>query len=307
MSLRKHLQHLSPVDVVSIGFLGFLTALNLVFHARVPHWLPLVLVNLAAVGVIFLLAYLAETRQTPWTIGLHRWYCYPFVISVFKEIYLMVRPIHPVDYDQLLIAADRWLFGVNPTQWLGQFAHPVLTEILQLSYFSYYLIFILVGVELYRRYPIEEFDHGAFLIVYGFYLSYLGYFLLPAVGPRFTLHDFYAIEKDLPGLWLTPWMRAFINAGESISATMPNAVEFVQRDVFPSGHTQLTLVSTYLAFRYRLPSRKLIATLATLLVIGTVYLRYHYVVDLLGGVVFMLITIWTGKRIQRAWERFMAA
>jgi len=224
---------------------------------------------------------------------------------VFKEIYLMVRPIHPVDYDSVLIAVDRWVFGVNPTQWLGQFAHPLLTEVLQIAYFSYYLIFILVGVELYRRYPIAEFDHGAFLIVYGFYLSYLGYFLLPAIGPRFTLHDFYALDRDLPGLLFTPWMRSFINAGESITATMPNAAELVQRDVFPSGHTQMTLIAAYLAFHYRLPSRRVIAVLATLLIIGTVYLRYHYVIDLVGGMVFMLLTIWSGKRIQRSWEQFM--
>ncbi|HET9130693.1 MAG TPA: phosphatase PAP2 family protein, partial [Terriglobia bacterium] len=74
-------------------------------------------------------------------------------------------------------------------------------------------------------------------------------------------------------------------------------------DVFPSGHTQLTLVCTYLAFHYRLRSRWLIAVLATLLIIGTVYLRYHYVVDLLGGVLFFVLTIWTGNKIEPWWKK----
>jgi membrane-associated phospholipid phosphatase len=303
MTFRSPFAVLSPVDVVSIAFLFFLTLLNIFFQARVEHWFALTTVNVAAVAGIVLLASFAHARDTKLLIGLHRWYCYPFVILVFKELYLMVHPINPVDNDALLIAADRWLFGVNPTQWAFQFAHPFLTEILQAAYFSYYLLFILLGVELYRRYPIEEFDNGAFLIVYGFYLSYLGYFILPAIGPRFTLHDFYALPRELPGLWATDWMRNFVNAGESISFAMPNAAAVVQRDVFPSGHTQLTLIVTSLAFHYKLPVRWVIAVLATLLIISTIYLRYHYVVDLLGGSVFSLLTIWSGRWMQKKMER----
>jgi len=209
-----------------------------------------------------------------------------------------VHAIHPVDYDGLFIAVDKWLFGVNPTQWIMQFAHPILTEIFQIAYFSYYILFIILGVELYRRYTIKDFDYGAFLIVYGFYLSYLGYFLLPAIGPRFTLHDFYAINEELPGLFLTSWMRDFINAGESISFSMADAAGLVQRDVFPSGHTQLTLIVVYLSHKFKLRTRWIITAITGLLIIGTIYLRYHYVVDLFGGVLFFMFTIWSGRIIQ---------
>jgi membrane-associated phospholipid phosphatase len=213
----------------------------------------------------------------------------------------MVRPIHPMDYDWLLISIDHWLFGVNPTQWAAQFASPVLTEIFQIAYFSYYILFLMLGIELFRRHTINEFDSSAFLVVYGFYLSYLGYFLLPAVGPRFTLHNFYALDRELPGLFFTTPMRNFINAGESISSTLPNVIQFVQRDVFPSGHTQLTLIVVYLGHQYRLKTRWIMTVIATMLIMSTVYLRYHYVVDLIGGAVFFLFTIWSGKKIQTWW------
>jgi membrane-associated phospholipid phosphatase len=303
IKIQKSLSNLAPVDVVSIFFLLFLIALNLIFFGRVSAWLEIIVINIAVITIIFTLAYLAETKRTKLLIGLHRWYCYLIVLFVFKEIHLMIRPIHPVDYDWLFISIDKWLFGVNPTQWMAQFAHPILTEILQISYFSYYILFIMLGVELYKRYPIEEFDHGAFLVVYGFYLSYLGYFLLPAVGPRFILHDFYAINKELPGILLTSAMRDFINAGESISFNIPNAIEYVQRDVFPSGHTQLTLIVIYLNHRYRLKARWVATVLASLLIIGTIYLRYHYVIDIIGGLIFFWFSIWSGKKIQRWWER----
>jgi membrane-associated phospholipid phosphatase len=302
MNIKKIISNLAPVDVVSIVFMVFLIGLNLIFSGRVSAWLEIVAINSIVIVLILWLAYLAETKKTKLLIGFHRFYSYPFVLFVFKEIYLMVRPIHPADYDWLFISIDHWIFGVNPTQWAAQFAHPVLTEIFQAAYFSYYILFLMLGIELYCRYTIAEFDLGAFIVVYGFYLSYLGYFLLPAVGPRFTLHNFYALNQELPGLLLTTPMRNFINAGESISSTLPNAIQFVQRDVFPSGHTQLTLIVVYLGHTYHLKTRWIMTILAGLLIISTVYLRYHYVIDLIGGALLFLFTIWSGKKIQSWWE-----
>jgi membrane-associated phospholipid phosphatase len=301
--MKKIISYLTPVDLISIIFLFLLIILNLAFFTHVPAWTEIVGINMAVIALIFLLAYFAEARKTKLLIGFHRFYNYGIVLFVFKEIYLMVHAIHPFDYDELFIAVDQWLFGVNPTQWIMQFAHPVLTEIFQIAYFSYYILFIVLGVELYRKHTIKDFDQGAFLIVYGFYLSYLGYFLLPAIGPRFTLHDFYAINRELPGIFFTSWIRDFINAGESISFDMANAAELVQRDVFPSGHTQLTLIVVYLGHWYNLKSRWIMTILAGLLIAGTIYLRYHYVVDLFGGILFFIFTIWSGKKIQSWWEK----
>jgi membrane-associated phospholipid phosphatase len=303
MNLRKLLSTLAPADFVTISFFLFLTGLNLIFHSRVKEWALLVAVNLLVVVLIITLANLAERKPTKLLVGLHRWYLYAAVLGVFKEIYLMVHPIHPVDYDDLLIAIDHWMFGVNPTEWVYQFAHPVVTELLQISYTAYYLIFIILGVELYRRYAIEKFDRAAFMIVYGFYLSYLGYFMLPAVGPRFTLHDFFLMDQELPGLLFTTPFRDFINAAESIPAGVPNPADYVQRDVFPSGHTQLALVVTYLAFHFRVQSRFVIATITFLMILGTVYLRYHYVIDLIAGIAFFLLTIWSGKHLEAWWSK----
>ena len=294
---------LTPLDFVSVSFLSFLSLLTVIFAHRVDHWAEIVSINLVVSGLIIALARKAETAKTRMWIGLHRWYCYPIVLFVFKELYLLVHPIHPIDYDQLFISIDKWIFGVNPTEWLAHYSHPIITEILQIAYFSYYLLFIILGVEIYRRYPIERFDHAAFMIVYGFYLSYLGYFSLPAVGPRFVLHDFSQLNHDLPGIALTETLRSIINAGESIPRNLPNPVEFVQRDVFPSGHTQLTLIVLTLAFREKLKSKWLLLGLGSLLIVGTVYLRYHYFIDVVAGVFSCWLTFWTGNRIEAWWKK----
>ena len=124
MDIKKAYTSLSPVDFVSIVFLAFLIILNMVFYDRVPYSAAMTAGNLALIAAIAALAFQADKRKSAFLFALHRWYCYPFIFFVFKEIYLMVHPIHPADYDWLLIAADHWLFGVHPTQWMAQFANP---------------------------------------------------------------------------------------------------------------------------------------------------------------------------------------
>jgi membrane-associated phospholipid phosphatase len=102
-------------------------------------------------------------------------------------------------------------------------------------------------------------------------------------------------------------MRAIVNAGESISFAMPHAAEIVQRDAFPSGHTELSLLVVYLSHHYKLKTRWIITALATLLIFSTVYLRYHYVVDVIAGFVCFFFVVWSGNRFQRWWLRITTA
>ncbi len=303
--LRTLTGYLHTSDVLLIGFGGFLSILNIVFSFRIPHWWLMILINAGASLAILGLAYARHASRSRIVRYIHEWYVAPTVFFTFKEIYFMLSPIHMGrDYDDVLIAIDRWLFGVNPTEWLMRLSTPAVTEVLQIAYTLFYFLFFVVGYELYRRNNPDLFHYFMFTCVYGFFLSYLGYFMLPAVGPRFTLHDFSALDRDLPGLLLTPYLRWFVNAGESIPMGVPNAVALVgtQRDVFPSGHTMMTLVLVWLSAKYRLHVRWFMYVVGTLLIIATVYERYHYVVDLLGGAVFMVVCVATAPRLY-AWTK----
>jgi membrane-associated phospholipid phosphatase len=291
---------LHATDVLIIGFFGFLTALNLLLASRIPHWQILVGINLGVVVCILALAIARHATGSRILAFVHDWYVAPMVFFSFKELYYMVRPIHlGRDYDAELIAIDRMVFGVDPTVWLAQYAHPLVTEILQIAYTSFFLLFLILGYELYRRRNLELFRFYVFTCTYGFYLSYLGYFLLPAVGPRFTLHDFSTLDQELPGLWLTPYLRWFVNAGESIPMGVSNAEAIIgtQRDVFPSGHTMLMLVMMFFGVRYRLRVRYLLIVTGILLITATVYQRYHYVIDLAAGAAFAILCIGTAPAL----------
>lgn len=296
MIVRKLSAYLHSADVLVIGFFAVLSLINIVFAVRIPYWWQIVLINCGVSVLIYWLGY--ARAKTGWRFlrDIHEWYVAPLVFFSFKELYYMIYPIHNGrDYDDVLIAIDKWMFGVNPTEWIAQFAHPVLTEVLQIAYTSFYLLFIIVGYEFYRQKQIDFFLFFMFTIMYGFFLSYLGYFFLPAVGPRFTLHDFSGLDSDLPGLILTTPLRWFVNVGESIPLGVSNAVSMAgtQRDVFPSGHTMMTLVLMYLSARWKVKARYIVYVVGTLLIVATVYQRYHYVIDLVAGFFFAVLCIAT--------------
>lgn len=301
--IKSFLKKLKAFDLVVIAFYIFLTILHLIFYDKINNSGRWVLVNGGIISLAFLLAFLEDRySKRVWRI-LHYWYIAPLILLTFKELYFMIKPIRGIDYDFLFINIDRFLFGGDPTKFLYQLANPLLTEILQIVYGSFYLLPIILCLSLLRKKRYVATDFALFSIVYGFFLSYLGYFLLPGIGPRFTLHDFDTINQALPGLYFTNFLREVVNVGESIPAGTINPADLVQRDVFPSGHTMITLIVMYLSIKLKSRSRYFFIPVGSLLIFSTVYLWYHYVIDLIAGTLFMMFAMWSGKYIFNWWRR----
>jgi membrane-associated phospholipid phosphatase len=302
MQVRSLFRHLHAADVVIAGFGGILGLLSLIFAGRIPDWRVLILLNLILLAVVGIVAF-AEAATGGRILGiLHDWYVVPAIIVYYEELHSLIGPIRRGrDYDRLLISIDRHLFGTDPTRWLAHVSTPLLTEILQIAYTLFYVLFILAGLELYRRYNRDSYDFFAFLCAYGFFLSYVGYFILPAAGPRFTLHDHSRMNTELPGLFLTPYLRWFVDWGGSVPMGVPNEVAMAgaQRDIFPSGHTMMTLVLIYYSYRCRLRVRHFVLVTGVLIIVAAVYQRYHYVVDVIAGVLFAAVCLLTCGTVYR--------
>ncbi|MCX7798675.1 MAG: phosphatase PAP2 family protein [Melioribacter sp.] len=297
MEKRKRIFfNFNPVDFIVIIFSLFLTILNLVFFKKIEHWQTNIIVNGLIISFVLFIAYKDVNNNLFWKY-LHYIYLVPLILIFFKEIYYIVDPIRGVIYDDVLIKIDRMIFKTDPTHELYKIANPFLTELLQIVYATFFFLPIILGVDLILQNKYKELDYSAFIIVYGFLLSYIGYILVPAIGPRFTLHNFELNDAELPGLFLTNFLREVVNTGESIPKGTINPAAVVQRDAFPSGHTQMTLLVMILAVKFRSRLKYFFIIDGILLIFATVYLRYHYVVDLIGGFIFMLFTLWSGKYI----------
>lgn len=231
-------------------------------------------------------------KRKPGAARLFRFF-YPILMVAFcfKQIYFLMVYSSPVLYDSYLVNFDRALFGGDPTNISNYFNHPLFTEFIQIIYSIFYLMPIIFAMELYLWHRYEELKYAMFVIFVGFYLSFLGYLLLPAIGPRFTIHTFSSIDTELPGLFFAKLLRQFIDFGESIPAGVTNPEKFAQRDAFPSGHTIMIVLIAYLSRKMRSNTFYFYLPYACLMIFSTVYLRYHYVADILGAIPFILATI----------------
>jgi membrane-associated phospholipid phosphatase len=151
---------------------------------------------------------------------------------------------------------------------MEQWIVPWFTDIMSLAYLSYYFIPVILVVVLYMKDRMAEFDRALFVLAFGYYISFIGYILFPAVGPRSAMTHLYSVP--LEGSFITDFVRDTLNA-----------LEHNKRDCMPSGHTQIVLMVLFLAYRCEKILFTIFLPIVCGLILSTIYLRYHYVIDIL--------------------------
>jgi membrane-associated phospholipid phosphatase len=283
---------LSPSDLLTLSVLVLLFCLAVFSSQVTPSWSGLLATyTVLAVAILASAVYRVNAGSMKRGFYLSLVATVITVFVIFNSLGALIAGIHPVTFDGYLIAIDHALFGVHPTVWLERLISPTLTSTLQFAYLSYYLIPTSLGIVLIARGRFEEFEEALFGILLCFYLSYLGYLLVPALGPRATLS---ALQTG--DLQVSPLIESL--------QEMLNRLEQNKTDAFPSGHTAVSLLSLYYAGKAR---EKILAAclipVVTGLIISTVYLRYHYVIDVIAGIALTCVTIALAPGLRRLLSR----
>lgn len=304
----KYIKLLQTNEIYTIMMLIFYTILAFIFNIKIDSFYQLLVFNFAVIAIVIFVSSLSSKYGDLKKFKIFRsLYIVPIVFSIYTQVQVYIPFLNPHMYDQVLAGWDRAIFGVNPTEWLHQFSNPILTEWLQFAYMTYYFMPIVVGVEFIMKNREEEFDYLIRNVVLAFYLSYIAYLFMPAIGPRFILHDFASLNLELPGILLTEFFRNIVNAGGGAPPGIENPAQFVNRDCMPSGHTWITIVNMYVAFKFNSKYKYIVLIFGLSLIAATVYLRYHYVVDLIVGAILAYVSIkiepiignWIKKKLQK--------
>jgi membrane-associated phospholipid phosphatase len=191
------------------------------------------------------------------------------------------------DRDQALMAIDQRLFGCQASLVLQRIVTPWLTAWMVCAYWFHIVNIPLVACFLYIWRPRERFrEMMSGLMVVSFF-GLLGYLLVPAIGPMFTMRNQYTVPLYQS---LSMFNRDF------------DFTDFarIRRDVFPSLHVGISFVVWLYAYRN---SKKLFWFLAPLILslwFSTVYLRYHYMIDVVAGFILaplcFLLANWLFRR-----------
>ncbi len=212
----------------------------------------------------------------------------PFIFPLFySEMAHLGLVFYHQPLDPAFIRLEESLLGGQPSLgWSTTWPWPWLHELLQLAYFSYYvwgfvvlaLLLASPAVPAPRRWPaMLAFvrDLSATMLV-----CYTLYTFFPVWGPKY----FRAGPVEVEGWIFTRLMRQIHEHGAILGAA------------FPSSHVAATLVPWWHAWK-NVPCLRAWATLQLVLVaMATVYCRYHYVVDVLGGLLLGGIILVLGEK-----------
>jgi membrane-associated phospholipid phosphatase len=217
-----------------------------------------------------------------WRLGL---LFYPLAMNVaFILLKTAVPKIQTARADALLQRVDAIVVGGNLSLRAQSLIHPALTEFFSFCYILFfpYLLISMIYYFCGDVTLLKKFVTGLFTI-YG--IGFLGYTLFPAAGPYLTMADQFT--KPLGGWWITKWNATVVAAGSN------------KVDVFPSLHCAISSFLLFFDRKYRPWRFKLYIVPAAGLWFSTIYLRYHYFIDVVCGFALAAFGLWVARRYPR--------
>lgn len=195
--------------------------------------------------------------------------------------------------DDWLIKADLWLFGTHPALLLEPLIHPWLTRASVIAYLSLFAYLPILTWDFLRRDQRRAMREFMAALGLAMFFGYLGYVAVPAIGPAYTLAEQFKTK-----LWANQYMN--LTQGALQAAIDANRID---RDCFPSMHTCLAVLALIFAWRHARGWFWVFLPFVLGLIFSTVYLRYHYVVDLFAGLALAWATAVAGPRLLDWWSR----
>lgn len=266
-------------------------------HQEHPAW-EIVGLQVIAVGILLALTLLQQTLSSrsysvrsandltefvlPYGMIIRDWFPFLTILAMYYSLWGdATHVLNPHDRDAALIAWDQRLFGFQASVALQRFTHPALTAWMKFAYNSHPFNLPLVALVVYLSRSCSDFRKMMSGLMVICFFGFLGYLFVPAVGPLYTLKGQYYI--DLGRMQFMDFLR-------------------IRRDVFPSLHAGISFLVWIYAYRN---ARWLFWTLSPVILslwLSTVYLRQHYLIDVIAGLVLaplcVLLADWLFVRFQ---------
>ncbi|MCG6927877.1 MAG: phosphatase PAP2 family protein [Acidobacteria bacterium] len=222
----------------------------------------------------------------------------PFLacILIYTNLHDTIGFVNPHDVHHWLVALDEQMFGVQPCVWAERFITPLRTELMQFFYLNFFWIGPSTSAILLARRRWPEFRAATLGVVLCFYIGYALYVIFPAAPPRLVL--VFEFTRNL---------RGYPMGFSSLSAQAFSLLPVDSRAAFPSLHAAVSTVALVYAWRHVRPWFWILVPFVLGLWVSTVYLRHHYVVDLIAGWLLGPVAVWAAPRLDAWWSRHQRA
>lgn len=211
-------------------------------------------------------------RRKPWAGIVLDWLPPPLVVYTYEMLHRVVPLCGRATIDGALASADQSLLGGHAGVLLAPIVSRPMTLLMACFYAAYYPLTIGMGVWFFatgRRTAFREYVAG---ITGALSIGFLGYLFLPALGPHAWLPS---------STWPVALEGDFI--GPAIRSLNANHLGAFPRDAFPSLHTANAATILLVAWRHDRRAFAVFLLPCLGLIAATVYLRWHWVVDVAAG------------------------
>ena len=214
--------------------------------------------------------------------------------------------------DHLFATLEFDLFGCQPALLFDQVCSGLFwREAFNMGYWLYYPMIALVSFYYFFCRP-KEAERCTFVIMASFFLYYIVYIFLPVAGPQFY---FPVIGEEIAAVGPYPELGDYFNlhpeitiAQEGKGGMFTELVGMAQgagerpTAAFPSSHIGVTTILVMLAYRAKKWLFAVMFPVYVLLCCATVYIKAHYLVDaiagLVTGVLVYYLTTWLYKKFE---------
>lgn len=270
---------------VTFAYFAWLEAIVALFHRNIPHAeICFALHLLLAAAIVFLVASATRSNSEFMRFARH-WYPLPLYIFFFEELQGLVHAIFPGWFDSWLVAFDYALTGVHPSVWLARFSSLALNDFMQFAYMTYFLDLVILPAILYAKRESAAFWTVMTSTAIANYSIYVIAVLFPIESPYYSLASLQT--RPLAGGYCTALIGLIERFGR------------VHGAAFPSAHVAGATVAVLAAWRYRRWLFWICAPFFVCMCIATVYGRYHYVADVLAGLIVGCAGSAIGARVMR--------
>jgi len=199
---------------------------------------------------------------------LRNWLPFLFFFMAYETFQSNLLPfVLGNDRDAALLHVDRMMFGETPSVMMQALIAPSMTTAMTVAYFLHLLLPPFIAITWYYR-DVAVFRECLLAILVSAVFATAGYMAVPAVGPAAAFPRLFS--KDLNG---------------EIYKTVTLLIDTAraQRDVFPSLHVGISAIVLFYAWRRGRAWFLAILPLVLANWMSTIYLRYHYFIDVIAG------------------------
>jgi membrane-associated phospholipid phosphatase len=268
-------------DLTTLFYLLFTGILSVVFCARLEFVSLHIIMRLVFAAAILLLIRLNQKNKSKFVTFMRNFYPMVFLGFFYSETDYF-NNLFVENLDLAFSNFEFQLFNCQPSIEFSQLMpQRWFAELMHFSYFSYYLLIFGLTFWVYC-FNKQKFEYVSNAVYTSFYVFYIIFTFLPVAGPQFFFASPY---NQIPQGYVFGDLMKIVHAiGEGPTAA------------FPSSHVGIVVLMWFLSYRYARPILPYLLALGILLIASTVYLKAHYLIDVLGGalIVPLLYAIYLG-------------